>query len=77
MQFEKKDKLYSLTTSEVIDSESCGCFNTQNLLFQNTLRESTCSWVLNTADTIMATPLTELSIDAKQIELKNISVGEI
>ena len=77
MHFEKKHQLYSLNISEVSDSRKCGYLNAQKLLFQDTLRESTCSRALHTANTIMAALLLELSIDAKRIELEKISVSEI
>ena len=48
--FEKKDKLHSLNILEVINSEKCGCLNTLKLLFQNTLPESKCSRLPNTAE---------------------------
>ena len=54
MDFEKKDQRYTLNIWEVIDSEKCGYLNAQKLLFQNTLPESTCSQVLNTAERTMA-----------------------
>ena len=54
MHFQKKDQLYSLNISEVTDSEKFGYLNARKLLFQNTLRGSTCSRVLNTAGKTMA-----------------------
>ena len=77
MHVQKKDQLYSLNISEVTDFEKCRYLNAQKLLFENTLRGSTCSLVLNTADTTMAILLSELSIDLRHIELDNISVSEI
>ena len=48
--FEKKIHLYSLNSWEVIDCEKCGCLNALKLLFQNTLRQSKCWSVPNTAE---------------------------
>ena len=50
----KKDQLYSLNIFEVIDSENYGYLNAGKLVLQNILRESSCSRVLNTAETAMA-----------------------
>ena len=77
MHFLKKGHLYNLNISEVSDSEKCGYLNSQNVLFQNTLRESTCSRVLNTGDTTMEALLSQLSIDPTHIELEKIAVSEI
>ena len=77
MHFEKRDQLCSSNISEVSDSEKCGSLNARKLLFQNTLRESTCSPVLNSADTTLATFLLKISIDPTHIELEKISVSEI
>ena len=51
---EKKDQLDSLNISEVIDSEKCYYSSPKKQLFQNTLREWTCSWVPDTAQISMA-----------------------
>ena len=75
--FEKKDQLYSLIISELIDSENCGYLNARRLLFYNTLRQSTCSLVLNSTERTMAVLLSQFSIDARHIELENISVSQI
>ena len=77
MHFLKKGRPYNLNIFEVIDSEKCGYLNARKLLFQNTLRESTSSWVLNTAETTMEARLSKLSIDPTQIELEKVSVREI
>ena len=77
VHFEQKDQLYSLNILEVSDSEKCGYLNPRKPLFRNTLRESTCSRVLNTADTTMEALLSELSIHLTHIELKKVSVSEI
>ena len=77
VHFEKKDQLYGLKILEVSDSEKCGQLNPRKLLFQSTLRESTCSQVLNTSETTMAVLLLELSFDPTYIELEKISVSEI
>ena len=77
MHFGKKDQLYSLNISVVTESENCGYLNARKLLFQNILRESTCSRVLSTADTAMPAILSEVPIDSERIELENISVNEI
>ena len=54
---EKKDQVYSLNIPEVSVSEKCGYLNSRKLQFQNTLQESMCSRVLNTADTTMEASL--------------------
>ena len=77
MHVRKKDQLYSLKIWQVTDSEKCGYLNARKLLFQNNLRESTCSRVLNSADTTMEALLSEISIDPTHIELGEISVNEI
>ena len=77
MHFEKKGQLYSLNISEVSDFKKCGYFYDRKLLFQNTLRESTCSGVLNTADTTMEKLLSILAIDPTHIELEKVFVSEI
>ena len=77
VHFFKKDQLYNLNISDVIHSEKYGYLNARKLLFQNNLRESTCSRVLNSADTTMAALLSEISIDPTHIELGEISVNEI
>ena len=51
--FWKKDQLHSLKISEVIHCGKCGYLNARKLLFSNTLRESTCSRVLNSAENTM------------------------
>ena len=77
VRFEKKDQLYSLNISELTDSERGGYLNAPKLVFQNTLRESTCSRVLNTAHTNLEALLLQPSIDPIQIELEKISLSEI
>ena len=77
MHVPKKDQVDSLNISEVTDSEKFGYLNAGKVLFQNTLRGSTCSLVLKTADTTMVMVLSELSIDPRHTELENISVSEI
>ena len=77
MDFELKDQLYSLNISEVSVSEKCGYLNVGKLLFQNTIRDSTCSRVLSSADTTMGVVLLKLSIDATRIKLEKVSVSEI
>ena len=54
--FWKKDQLHTLNTWEVIESKKCGYLNARILLFQNTLQESTCSRVPNTAEVSTAAP---------------------
>ena len=76
MHFEKKGQVYHSNISEVIDSEKYGYLNTRKLLFQNTLRESTCSRILNTADTSMGAILSERSFDPTHIEFGEIFVRE-
>ena len=77
VHFEKKDQLYSLNISVVSDSEKCGYLNAGKPLFQNTLRESSCLQVLNTAGMTMEALLSKLSIDPTHIQLEKVSVGEI
>ena len=77
MHFEKKGQLYSLNISEVRDSKKCGYFNDRKLVFQNTLRESTCSGVLNTTDKTMEALLSILVVHPTHIELEKVSVSEI
>ena len=77
MHFEKKGQLYGLNISKVSNSEKSGHLNVRKLLFQNTLRESTCSQGLNNAGTTMEGLLLELSIDPTHIELVKISLSEI
>ena len=77
VHFEKNDEHYSLNILEVSDSEKCGYLNSPKVLFQNNLRESMCSRVLNTTDTTMAARLLELSTDSTHIELEKICVSEI
>ena len=77
MNLEKKDQPYSLNISEVSDSEKSGSLNARKFLFQNTLRESARSRVLNTADTTMAELLSKISIDPTHIELGKVSFSEI
>ena len=76
-QFWRKDRLYSLNISEVIHSDKYGYLNGHKLLFQNILRGSTSSRVLDTADTTMAALISELSFDPRHIECENISFSEI
>ena len=77
VHFEKKDQHYTFNILEVSDSEKRGYLNARKLLFRNTLGESTCSGVLNSADTNMAALLLQLSIDPTHIELEKISVSKI
>ena len=77
MHVEKKDQLCSLNISKVSDSEKCGYLNAQKLVFQNTIGESTCSGILNTADRTIEPLLSELSIDATHIEFEKMSVNDI
>ena len=77
VHFEKRDPIYKSNIWEVNDSGKCAYMNARKLLFQSTLRESTCSRVLNTADTTMAGFLLELSIDPTHTELEKICVSEI
>ena len=69
--------LDSLTIFEVTDSKICAYLNAKKLLFQNTLRESTCSRVPNTTEICTGAPLSEFSIIPRQIELENISLNNI
>ena len=77
VRFENKDQLYSSNITEVSDSESCGYLNARKLLFQNTIQESMCSGVLNTAGTNMQDLSLELYIAPTHVELQKISVSEI
>ena len=61
----------------MINSEKYGYLNARKLLFQNTLRESTSSRVLNTSERTMGALLSELSIDPRHIDLENMSLSEI
>ena len=54
--FRKKDRLRSLNISKLINSKKCAYLNGGKLLFQNPLRELTCSRVSNT-DEISTLPL--------------------
>ena len=54
VHFHKKDQLDSLNILEVTQSKKSGYLNARNLLFLNTLPESTCSGVVNTAKITMA-----------------------
>ena len=47
--FEKKNLLQSLNIWEVIETEKCCYLNARKLLFYNTLQESVCSPISNTA----------------------------
>ena len=77
VHFEEKDQLYRLNILEVSDPGKCGSWNAWKLLFQNTVRESTCSWILNTAHMTMAALFLELFTDPTHIELEKISVSKI
>ena len=50
VHFGTGDELHRLNIWEVIDSEKCGDLNAPKLLFQNTILESKCSGVPNTAE---------------------------
>ena len=54
MHLEKYHELHNFNISEAIDPEKCSYFNAKKQLFQNTLREWTCSRVPNTAQILMA-----------------------
>ena len=49
--FWKKVQVRTLNICEVIGFEECGYLNARKFLFQNTLRQSMCEWVPNTAET--------------------------
>ena len=66
--FQKKDQLLSLNISEVIHSKKCGYLNARKLLFQNTLRESTCSRDANTAVISTVPLLSYFSINPAEID---------
>ena len=74
---EEKDRPYSLNISEVVDFQKNGYLNALKLLFSKTLRQSSCSRVLNTPETTMPPLLSEPSIDPRHIEIENISVSQI
>ena len=57
LYLEKKYQLHNLNISEVIDSEKCSYLNVKKQLFQNTLRESKCLHVPNTAEILLVTLL--------------------
>ena len=67
----------SLNISQVSVSEKCGYLNARKLLFQNTLRESTCSRVLKTGDTTVKAVFSKLSIGTTDIELMKVCASEI
>ena len=50
LHFQKKDQVHSLNIWEVIESEKCGDFNAQKLLFKNTLLEPMSSGVPKTVE---------------------------
>ena len=77
MHFEKKDQLDSFNILEVIDSQIYGYLNARKLLFWDTFKESTCSRVPNTAEITTAALSSEFSIKVRQIELQDISFGQI
>ena len=52
--FEKKFKVYSLNSWEVIGSEKCACLNARKQMFQNTLRQWNCSRETNTIEICLA-----------------------
>ena len=55
--FEREDQLHGLNILEVINSEKCDCLNARKLMFQNTLPESKCSRLPNTAEIYTAARL--------------------
>ena len=57
VHLENKDQLDSLYSFKVINSEKCTYLNAKKLLFQNTLRESTCSQVQNTGEIYTTAPV--------------------
>ena len=71
---EKKEQLHTLNISEVIHSEKCSYLSAKKQLFQNTLRESTCSHVPSTAKIFMAALLLAFLINRRQIQLGNMSL---
>ena len=75
VHFKKKNQLYRLNISKVIDPKKCSYLNARKLLFQKTLPESTCSRVPNTAETYTETLLSYFSINSGEIQLENISLS--
>ena len=64
--FEEKDQLHSSNILEVIESEECGYLNATKLLFQNSVRESTCKRLRNTDELFMVAVLCKVYINPKK-----------
>ena len=77
MHFEKKDQLHSFNILEVIDSQIYGYLNARKLLFWDTFKESTCSGEPNNAEITIVALSSEFPIKVRQIELQDISFGQI
>ena len=75
--FEKKDQLHRLNIMDYIGPEKCGYFNAWKLPFQNTLPESNCSRVPDTAESCTTALLSQFSINLEKIEAENISLSQI
>ena len=76
LHLETKDQLHNLNIFQFIDPEKCSYFKAWKNLFEETLPESTCWRVSNTAETCTATLLSEFSINLGQIELENTSPSQ-
>ena len=70
--FEKKDENPSLIISEIIESEESGYLNVYKVLLENTIRESTCWRVRNTAEISTAPLLTYFPTNSSLIELEKV-----
>ena len=75
--FGKKDLIQSLNILEFNDPKKCSYFNARKLLVLNTLPESTCSGVPNTAESYTAALLSQLSINLIEIDLEKNSLSRI
>ena len=73
----KEDQLHSLNISKVIDSKKCSYMDAKKQLFQNTLREWTCSRVPNTVQILMAPLLLWFFVNPKKVEFQNMSLNQI
>ena len=77
MHFEKKYQVQSLNISELIDSEKHGYLNARKLPFYNTCGESTCSWVINTAEISTAALSLFFCVKLTELDLKNNSFSQM
>ena len=76
-QFEKKLQPHSLSNSEIIHSKKWDYLNSQQVLFQNTFRQSTFWRVPNTAE-VCSRSLLSISYNILiKIELENVPLSQI